>query len=301
MNAGASATSQAVKRRNLAGIAAILLAVACFAGMDTGIKLLAQNYPAAQVAAMRSVLCLPLILAYAVARRRAHTLFRVRWRLQVLRGVLGATSLAAFAYGLARIGLAEAYSIFFVAPLLIAVLSTLFLKESVGAAGWAAIGIGLFGTLLALRPNGEEFASLGGLAILLAASCYALVAVMVPVLGRTDSAESMLLWTTLVGGPVLLVLAVPGWTPVRREDAGALLLLVLPGFVGQLALIEAFRRGAASVVAPFEYTALLWGMAIDWWLWRLSPDSRIVFGGSLVATAGIVLLVRERRRSKSSP
>ena len=95
-----------------------------------------------------------------------------------------------FAYGLKRMSLAEAYALFFVAPLLITVLSVFILKERVDLARWCAIAVGLLGVLVVLRPDGAGFLSLGGLAVLGSAACYAVSAITGRILSRTDSSEA---------------------------------------------------------------------------------------------------------------
>ena len=111
MNLGASRQSRAVL--------AMLLAVALFSLMDAGLKGLAGHYPPFQVAALRGAASLPFVVAWATATAGPGTLLRVRWSLHLLRGVLGVVMMAAFAYALRRMPLSTAYSIFFVAPLLI--------------------------------------------------------------------------------------------------------------------------------------------------------------------------------------
>jgi uncharacterized membrane protein len=124
---------------NLRSIYAMLIAVFMFSLMDTAMKLLAADYPAMQVAALRSLSSLPLVCAYVAWRGGFRTMLRVRWSLQVLRALLGIGMLALFAYGLKKLSLAEAYTIFFIAPALITALSVFVLKEKVSLARWIAI------------------------------------------------------------------------------------------------------------------------------------------------------------------
>jgi len=158
---------------NLRSIYAMLIAVFMFSLMDTAMKLLAAHYPAMQVAALRSLSSLPLVCAYVAWRGGFRTMMRARWSLHVLRGALGIGMLALFAYGLKKLSLAEAYSVFFIAPALITAMSVFFLTESVNFARWIAIIVGLAGGLVVLRPEGGGFLTLGGLAILGSAVCYA--------------------------------------------------------------------------------------------------------------------------------
>ena len=122
--------------KNLRGIGAMLLAMAMFSFMDTGLKLLSPHYPAMQVAAMRALSSLPLVVVYVAWRGAYGTLWRVRWPLHFLRGLLGIGMLSLFAFGLRDLALAEAYSLVFVAPAIITALSVPVLGERVEPARW---------------------------------------------------------------------------------------------------------------------------------------------------------------------
>lgn len=119
---------------NLRSIVAMLIAVASFSVMDTLMKLLVAHYPAVQVAALRGLSALPLVMAYVAWSGSGPSLWRVRWGLHGLRGVLAVLMLALFAFGLRSLPLAEAYTIFFIAPLLITLLSIPVLHEQVARA-----------------------------------------------------------------------------------------------------------------------------------------------------------------------
>ncbi|MGH8106791.1 MAG: DMT family transporter, partial [Arenimonas sp.] len=154
------------KNSSMRGISAMLMAVVLFSLMDAGLKWLSPHYPAIQVTAMRAMASLPFVFAYVLIRRSAGTLLNIRWSLHLLRGALGISMLALFTFGLKSLPLSEAYSLFFIAPLLITILSVPLLKEKVGMARWLAIFVGLIGVLIVLRPGTENLVSLGSLAIL---------------------------------------------------------------------------------------------------------------------------------------
>lgn len=282
------------KSRNLRGIGAMLLAVGMFAFMDTGLKLLSPHYPAMQVAAMRALSSLPLVIAYVAWRGAFGSLLRVRWSLHLFRGVLGIGMLSMFAFGLRDLRLAEAYTIVFIAPLMITVLSVPVLGERVERARWIAIGVGLVGVLVVLRPTGDGLLTLGGLAMLAAALCYSISAVTVRIVGRTDSSESQVFWLMTMVGVGAGALAAPGWVTIRPEDAWVLLGVAVTGFFGQLFITEAFRHGEASAIAPLEYSGLAWAVGLDWLLWKTLPDEITLLGAAIIIASGIYLVRRER-------
>lgn len=284
---------------NLRGILAMLLAIALFSLMDAGLKWLSGYYPPMQVAAIRGLSSLPLVLAWVLASGNFSGLWRVRWRLHLLRGVLSVVMLSSFTYALARLPLAEAYSIFFVAPLLVTALSVPLLGEQVGPRRWAAIVVGLIGVLVILRPTGQGVLSIAGLAVLVSAAAYSLSAIAVRVLHRTDNGQSMVFWMLAMLSLGAGALAWPGWVAVNWSHWPVLAGVGLVGFLGQIAITEAFRHGQASVVAPFEYSALAWGLGLDWLFWRVLPDSVTYLGAGIIIASGLYLIRRERVHSEA--
>ena len=286
---------------NLRSIVAMLVAMLFFSLMDAVLKQLAGHYPVLQIASLRGLTALPLVLVYIAWRRRWHTVWRVRWPLHLLRGALGIVMLTLFTASIRELPLSATYTLFFIAPLLIAVLSMPVLGESVARAHWWAIAGGFAGVLIALQPQDAgagfwgQLVSGGGAAALGAAACYAVAAVTGRLASRTDSAESLVLWMMVMMAVGAGVLAWPQWVPVRAEHTALLLGLAVTGFVGQLAITEAFRHGQASAVAPFEYSALAWGAGLDWLIWQSLPGASVWMGALVVIASGMFMLRHETR------
>src|SRR5688572_15113234 len=156
--------TSAVRSNNLRGAAIMLVAVGSFALMDASLKTLSPHYSPMQVTTLRALSALPLILVWVALRGGFGQLLRIRFGLHLFRAVLGIASLATFTYGLRHLPLSEAYSIFFVAPLLITIFAALWLGERIGRARWIAIAVGFAGVLVVLRPTGRGTLTLGGLA-----------------------------------------------------------------------------------------------------------------------------------------
>lgn len=276
----------------------MLAAVAAFSLMDAGLKQLSTHYGAFQVAAIRGAASLPFVLAWALHRGGVAPLLRVRWPLHLLRGVLGIAMMASFVYALKTLPLSTAYSIFFIAPLLITALSVPLLGERVGPRRWTAIGVGLLGVLVLLRPTGDGLLSLASLAVLLSALMYAISAVSVRLLARSDSTQAMMVWLLALMAIGAGLLAWPDWRPLRMDDAWLVLGIGIVGALGQYAITEAFRLGDASLVAPLEYTALIWGVLLDFGLWGVLPGTRTWVGAAIIVGSGLYLLRRERIRAQ---
>jgi drug/metabolite transporter (DMT)-like permease len=276
------------------GIAVMIGAVALFSAMDALLKLLVARYPPMQVTTLRGLASLPFLLLPFLVHRRWHRLATGRWHWHLGRAAIGVVMLYSFVYAVERLSLADTYSIFMCAPLLIAALSVPLLREHVSAGQWIAIAVGLAGVFVMLRPSGAGWATVGGLAAVLAAVCYAVSAIALRVLSRSETKESLVIYFTLFLSIGAGVLALPGWRAMLLAD---LPLIVGVGFLGataQYLITEAFRSAPASVVAPFEYTALLWGVLLDLAVWNVLPGVITLAGGAVVISAGLYLIARER-------
>lgn len=280
---------------NLRGIVLMLLAMAALAVMDAAMKELVVHYAPLQVAAMRGFVSLPFVIAWIYSRERSfRTLVEVRWGWQLARGVLAILMLTSFIYAISGMPLSEAYSLFFIAPLLITALSVPLLKESVGPRRWLAVIIGFGGVLIILRP-GVIALSLTTVAVLVGAVCYALNAISVRILGRTDSTAAMSFWFIVVVAFGAGALALPDWQPIRFADTVWLAILGITGALGQLLITEAFRCAPASVIAPFEYSSLFWGVLLDLLIWGVLPGPIVFVGAAVIVGSGLYLIHRERK------
>ncbi len=278
------------------GIVAMLAAMAMFSCMDALLKALAGFYSPLQVTALRGLTAMPLVCAYILWRRETRAVFgrTLRWRLHLLRGFFSVAMMASFTYGLKTLGLAEAYTLAFIAPMVLVALSVPVLREVVVPRQWVAILIGLAGVVIAMRPQPGALVSLGALAVLLAAVCYAASNVVGRLISRTEPSATLVFWTTAsmaLGGSVL---GASDWVTVQLEHGWILLGLAVTGFLGQLAITEAFRHGQAAVIAPFEYSALAWAVMLDWVFWHAVPQSQTLLGGAVIIASGVYLIRRER-------
>jgi len=268
----------------------MLIAVASFAGMDAMLKVFSQHYPAMEVAFLRGLASLPFMALPALVKGRYHDLKPNRIGMHLLRGSLMVVMLASFIYAVRTLSLANVYSIFLAEPLIVTALAVPLLGDRVGWRNWIAIGVGLVGVVVMLKPSASGFVTVGAIAALVAATAYALSVLALRVITRTDSTTSVIVWTVGLMTLITGLIAVPTWVPLQREHWAWLVALGVFGAVGQHLLTEAFRSAPPSVVAPFEYTALLWGVLIDWAFWNVLPASRMYLGGGIVIASGLYLI-----------
>lgn len=280
----------------LRGIGFMMAAVFIFAIMDALMKRLSAHYAPLQIACLRSLSSFLFMFA-AIAWRGAWRSLKVSAPLMHgLRSLLGIVMLASFVFAVHRLSLAQTYSLFLAAPLLMTALSVPLLNERVTVGRWLAIAVGMGGVLLILEPwNSSAFSMLAAGAAALATICYSLSALTVRSLGRRDSSLAMVFWYLGMVGLGAGLLSIAQWRSIESGDLWALAGIGICGSLGQLWLTEAFRRAPPSVVGPFEYTAILWAFGIDWIFWSRAPSANLLIGAAVVIVSGIVVILDERR------
>jgi drug/metabolite transporter (DMT)-like permease len=274
------------------GIGLALLAFALFSSMDAMVKWLSAGYPVHQMLffnALFSLLPVGLMTWRAGGLRQLWT---DRVGLHLLRGACG--MLAGFcgfsAYSM--MPLADAYAIIFATPLLITVLSIPLLGETVGWRRWSAVLAGFVGVLIMLQPGSGSF-DLAAAAALLAAFASALSIVLVRKLSMTETTASIAFYAN-----VTVVLAMGASLPFDFvwPSLGDLALMGAAGLAGGTALmllIAGYRRAQAAVVAPFQYSQMLWGVLLGFLLWNDVPAPSVVVGATIVVGSGLFILYRD--------
>lgn len=285
------------RNEQLRGVLLMLAAVGVFSIMDAFMKQLSGRYPAIQIACLRGASSLPFVLLTYAWTRQLRALVPVRVWLHALRALLAVLMLWGFLWALARASMADTYAVFMSAPLLVVLAAALILGERVDWRHLVAIGAGLAGVLVMLRPTVEGIVSFAGLATLGSALAYAVIVVLVRVLARTETTASMVFWYLLLLAIGAGAIAAPGWVPIAATDWPWIAAIGLTGWAGQYLITEAFRLAPASLVAPYEYTALVWAVGLDWAIWQVLPGARMLAGSAIVIGAGLYLLQRERRRA----
>lgn len=283
-----------LRSRTTTGVLLMCIGVACLSVNDAIAKLLGSHYSAIQVLFLRNLIALPVAAGVAVTMGGVGALRSHRPAAHLVRGVLWLCAATIFITSLKLLGLAEATVLIFVAPVFVTALTGLVLKEPVGWRRWSAVLVGFLGVLIVVRPGAATFEPA---ALLPVTTAFFYAALMISA-RWVDPRESV--WTLslyLVGGGALLsgLLTPFVWVPVRAEDVGLFLGIALFGTAGMVLMTQAFRFAPAPVVAPFDYTALLWATLLGWALWGEVPDAVTYVGGAIIILSGIFIVWRESR------
>lgn len=245
-----------------------------------------------------SAFLLTLLLSNPI--RRPGMIRTTRPWLQIGRSFLlvGSTLFNFWAYRFLQLD--EALAIMFSTPFLVAALAGPVLGEWIGWRRWTAICVGFAGIVVVVRPGvgGFQWAALLSLA---SAFCYALYAITTSVLSRTDSNETTLFYSNMVGAVVMLPVLPFVWTP--PGGAGHAALMVVMGVfasLGHYLLISGHRLAPASVLSPFIYTQIVWAVTLGYLVFGDVPNAWTLTGSAIVIASGLYLIHRERKRRVDS-
>ena len=284
----------------LTGIALMCRAVACFALLDTTAKYLNLYMSALQVAWARytGAFLFPFIVSNPWTRPGLTRTNRPL--LQLARSVLLLGSTLCNFAALRYLQLDEAIALIFSTPFFVAALSGPMLGEWVRWRRWSAIAVGFLGVVVVARPGAASFHP-AALLSLSAALCYALYSIATRILARTDSNETTLFYSNVVGALALLPVVPLVWT--TPSDPLVIALMVVTGVIGSFGhylLIAAHRLAPAAVLSPFIYSEIVLVTALGFLVFGDVPNRFTLTGAAIVVASGLYLLHRERKvRSKA--
>lgn len=285
---------------NLQAIGLHVAAMGLFSVMDAMIKWLSADYHTFQILAFRSLFGLvPILALVMVAQGGLKVLKTRRPGAHLLRGAIVTVTASLVFFSLGRLPLANAYALFFAAPLFLTALSGPLLGEAVGPRRWVAVLVGFGGVLLMLRPGSGGLGGLvdvGALAALAGALGYAVFGALTRLHSRTESQAALTVWSTVFVALAMLAILPAVWVTPTAGDWLLLAATGLTGGVGSILIVRAFSLAPLAVVAPFEYTAMAWGVALGFVIWGDLPDALIWTGTGIVVASGLYILYRENRR-----
>jgi drug/metabolite transporter (DMT)-like permease len=268
-----------------------------FALQDGISRHLAENYNVMTVVMIRYWFFAAFVVAVSAARgggiaRVARTQQPV---LQIFRGVLLAAEICVTVLAFVLLGLIETHAVFAVYPLLIAALSGPVLGEHVGWRRWTAIGVGMIGVLIILRPGMRVF-SPEAIVPLVAALMFALYGLLTRKVARLDRAETSFFYTGVAGAVAITLVAPFWWQPMQGlTDWLWMGALCISGATGHYLLIKTYEVAEAGVVQPFSYFQLVFIGILALTLFGERPDAFTVAGAGLIIAAGVYTLIRQAK------
>ncbi len=284
-------TSRPVNSR--LGLAYMFAGMALFAATDAFAKLLTETLPPVQIVWSRQSGLLVGILLY-MAVRGFRILYTTQPKLQIARGVLAVFSATLFVIGVAYVPLADAVSITFIAPFIVTIMGAVLLKEPVGIRRWAAVVIGFCGTLIVLRP-GMGVVHPAAFLLIIAATAFACRQILSRVLANGDSTATTVAYTAIVSWALLCIPLPFVWTsPETLGQIGLLIAIAVFAAFAETLIIMALDVAHAVVVAPVQYSLLIWATMYGYLLFDQLPDLWTLVGAIVIVATGLYTINRER-------
>ncbi len=282
------------------------IGVLSFAVVDAATRLLRVDYDLGTWQITFLTRIPPLLVAFAVTMQATGSPFRIQtkfFRIHMMRGALVLLTTTTFFAALKYLPLADCIVIAFAAPVFVTALSGPMLKEKVGWRRWSAVAVGFAGVVVAVDPTGSWAGDTGlGIGLVLtSALAYALTLTTLRGLSGKEHTHNLLFYSTAF---TIAAAAIPGiiyWQPIGWQAAGVMLIQGLASASGQLAMIRAFRFGEASMLAPIEFTALIWATLFGFWFWDELPTATVLVGAVLIIGANLYIAHREARLAQADP
>jgi len=285
-----------------------LISALLFAALSAFVRQLGDVMPVGQLVFFRSVCAIPpVLLIYAYRGELASAVYTNRPFGQLGRGALSVGGMFTNFSSLSRLPLADVTAISFASPLITAALAAIVLKEKVRIYRWTAVLVGFCGVIVMLIPHFDvkhyaaagaagaaSAAAVGSTLALISAFCNAGTVIQTRRLTQSETTSSIVFYFSLVtalAGAVTLPFA---W---RTPTGSELLMLVSMGVfggIGHIFLTESYRHATASVVAPFDYSSMLWALLLGYWVFGELPSALVYVGAAIVAGAGLFVIWRER-------
>ncbi|HEY7690298.1 MAG TPA: DMT family transporter [Dongiaceae bacterium] len=287
------------------GVIYMLSAVTSLSILDVAVKILVADhgYSVAQVGFIRYAIGIFVAAGLAWNAGGIASLRTSRPLGHGVRAALNLGTMVTFYYALKLLPLADCFAVAYAAPLFVTALSVPLLKEKVGPRRWAAVLIGFGGVLFMLQPSGAGL-STGTLLALSSAFLYALTLITSRQLSSTERSHTILFYYSCVVIVVLGAFMPWYWHTPSWEHWLLFIVSGIAGSFGQFFLNQAFRYAEASLIAPLDYTGMIWAILFGFWVWGDVPTWIVLAGAAVVICSTIYIVRREalvRQRTAGQP
>ena len=269
-----------------------------FAAMNACVRFLSSELHPFQIAGIRSAFGL-LIFVPILARRGLAPLRTQRIGLLALRGTCHVITMLLHFMALSLIPLATFASLNFSIPLFTTILAFVFLGEAIRLPRLVALGVGFAGALVVVRP-GIVGVDLGAVLVLAGAASFAASVIILKHLVRTESSVTVTIYMSVVVAPATLIAAIPFWQTPTLAQLGLMAVMAGLGTGGFLLFTQAFKEAEVTVLAPINFTGLIWSALFGYLAFGEVADIWTWVGGAMIFSATTYIAYRERRRNGHS-
>ncbi len=288
----------------LVGIALKVASTLAFTAMATLIKLASARYPIGELVFFRSFFALIPVFIWVIWRGQWPSVFHTKiFPRHVMRSITGGATMFLGFTALSLLPIADATAIGYAAPLLTVILAVIFLGEKVRVYRWSAVVVGLIGVMVIVsdyvgpqaEPGATERSAVGAIVAISAAFLAAATSTQVRAIVHNESAGTIVVYFSLFTSFFGLVTLPFGWLVPDPIDLLFMVAAGIFGGLGQVLLTQSFRYGGAGMIAPFDYTSMIWALIVSWLVFATWPTDRMLIGTAIVIGAGLFVIFRERR------
>ena len=282
------------------GIALQLGATFSFTVMGALVRYVGGRVPLGEQVFTRSFFALIPLVAMLLWRNQLASAVRTKNPFgHVRRGLTGVIAMVCMFAALARLPLVDATAIGFATPLINVALAAIFLGEKVHVFRWTAVAVGFIGVMVMLSPHlfgaeREATSAAGALYAITGAFLTAAAMTQVRHMSATETTASLVFSFSLIATLASLASIPWGWIKPSPTDSLILFLTGIVGGIAQIMITESYRHAGAGTVAPFSYTAMLWSIALGFFIFGEVPEAIVLIGAALVIAAGLFVIFRER-------
>ncbi|UOA13414.1 MULTISPECIES: DMT family transporter [Sulfitobacter] len=284
------------------GVGLKITAILLFTCMSAIIKSLADDVPAGESVFFRSFFAIPVILIWLAQRGKLKSGLKTKNPMgHVWRGLFGTTAMGLTFTGLGLLPLPEVTAIGFATPIFTVILAAVLLGEQIRLIRVTAVAMGLVGVMIILWPRFsnigtmEQTATIGALLILMATMVRSLVQIHIRQLVQNEDTAAIVFYFSCTASLLALCTLPFGWVMPDLQTFGLLVLAGLIGGVAQILITSAYRFGSASMLAPYDYTSMLFAIVLGYVFFAELPTMMMLAGAALVISAGALVIWRERQ------
>lgn len=284
---------------NTKGALLALLSFAIFSSHDVIVRVLGASYSPVQLLFFTSLMSFPLVAIMLVSDKTPGNLRPLYPWWMALRSVsMALVSLCAF-YAFSHLSMAQTYAILFASPLLITLLAIPVLGEKVGIHRGVAVLVGLLGVIVVLRPGAEPF-GLGHMAALLAAFFNAIQSIIARKIGAQERGVAMMLYPLAATFVMMGAMLAFVYEPMPLQDLAGMGVIAVLGFLAAFCLVAAYVRAEAAMVAPMQYSQIIWAAIFGYLLFDEVIDGPTILGAGIIITSGLYIVMREALGGRSA-
>lgn len=283
------------------GVALKVMAILLFTCMSAIIKATADEVPPGEAVFFRSFFAIPVILIWLAQRGQLGVGLKAKNPMgHVWRGLFGTTAMGLTFAGLGLLPLPEVTAIGFATPIFTVLLAALMLGERIRLFRVSAVAVGLVGVIIILWPRfgGErldQMATIGALMILGATMLRSLVQIHLRQLVQNEHTAAIVFYFSVTASVLALLTAPFGWVMPSGSTLGLLISAGLIGGVAQILVTSSYRFGAVSMLAPYDYTSMLFAIILGYFVFDELPTALMLAGSGLVIVAGVLVIWREHQ------